>query len=48
MVAAPHTTNPDDYAGREKLIRIIPVTRPPLPHGNLSRTHLTVLKERLR
>ncbi len=27
------TTNPGDYAGLEKLIRIAPVTRPPLPHG---------------
>jgi predicted nucleic acid-binding protein len=26
------TTNPGDYAGLEKLIRIAPVTRPPLPH----------------
>jgi hypothetical protein len=26
------TTNPDDYAGLEKLVRVIPVTRPPLPH----------------
>jgi predicted nucleic acid-binding protein len=26
------TTNPDDYAGLERLVRIIPVTRPPLPH----------------
>jgi predicted nucleic acid-binding protein len=26
------TTNPGDYAGLEKLIRIVPVTRPPLPH----------------
>lgn len=26
------TTNPGDYAGLEKLIRIIPVTRPSLPH----------------
>jgi hypothetical protein len=25
------TTNPGDYAGLEKLIRIVPVTRPPLP-----------------
>jgi hypothetical protein len=26
------TTNPDDYAGLEKLVRVIPVTRPPPPH----------------
>jgi predicted nucleic acid-binding protein len=26
------TANPDDYAGLEKLVRVIPVTRPPLPH----------------
>ena len=26
-----YTTNPDDYAGLEKLIRLVPVTRPPLP-----------------
>jgi hypothetical protein len=26
------TTNPGDYAGLEKLIRIVPVTCPPLPH----------------
>jgi len=26
------TTNPDDYAGLERLIRLIPVTRPSLPH----------------
>jgi predicted nucleic acid-binding protein len=25
------TTNPDDYAGLEKLIRVVPVTRPPAP-----------------
>src|ERR1019366_1317177 len=25
------TTNPGDYAGLEKLIRIVPVTRPPSP-----------------
>ena len=29
-----YTTNPGDYAGLEKLIRIVPVTRPPLPHEN--------------
>ena len=26
------TTNPNDYTGLEKLVRVIPVTRPPLPH----------------
>ncbi|CUU59125.1 hypothetical protein Ga0074812_12514 [Parafrankia irregularis] len=26
------TTNPDDYAGLERLLRVVPVTRPPLPH----------------
>lgn len=26
------TTNPDDYAGLERLVRIIPVTRPSVPH----------------
>lgn len=26
------TTNPGDYAGLERLVRIVPVTRPPLPH----------------
>ena len=26
------TTGPGDYAGLEKLIRIVPVTRPPVPH----------------
>jgi predicted nucleic acid-binding protein len=26
-----YTTNPGDYAGLEKLIRVVPVTRPPLP-----------------
>lgn len=26
------TTNPDDYAGLERLVRIIPVTRPAVPH----------------
>jgi predicted nucleic acid-binding protein len=26
------TTNPGDYAGLEKLVRVVPVTRPPLPH----------------
>jgi predicted nucleic acid-binding protein len=28
------TTNPGDYAGLEKLMRLVPVTRPPLPHEN--------------
>jgi hypothetical protein len=28
------TTNPGDYTGLEKLIRIVTVTRPPLPHEN--------------
>jgi predicted nucleic acid-binding protein len=26
------TTNPGDYTGLEKLLRVEPVTRPPLPH----------------
>ncbi len=26
------TTNPADYAGLEKLVRVVPVTRPSLPH----------------
>jgi hypothetical protein len=26
------TTSPDDYAGLERLVRVIPVTRPHLPH----------------
>jgi hypothetical protein len=26
------TTNPVDYAGLAKLVRVVPVTRPPLPH----------------
>jgi predicted nucleic acid-binding protein len=26
------TTNPDDYAGLGKLVRVIPVTRPVVPH----------------
>jgi predicted nucleic acid-binding protein len=29
-----YTTNPGDYTGLEKLIRVVPVTRPPLPHEN--------------
>jgi hypothetical protein len=27
-----YATNPGDYAGLERLLRIIPVSRPPLPH----------------
>ena len=27
-----YTTNPGDYAGLEKIVRVVPVTRPPLPH----------------
>jgi predicted nucleic acid-binding protein len=27
-----YTTNPDDYAGLDKLVHVVPVTRPPLPH----------------
>jgi predicted nucleic acid-binding protein len=27
-----YTTNPGDYLGLDKLVRIVPVTRPPLPH----------------
>jgi predicted nucleic acid-binding protein len=27
------TTNPDDYAGLDRLIRVIPVTRPSRPHA---------------
>jgi hypothetical protein len=30
------TTNPDDYKGLEKLVRIVPVTRPALPHEKKS------------
>jgi hypothetical protein len=26
------TTNPDDFAGVDTLIRIVPVTRPTVPH----------------
>lgn len=26
------TTNPGDYAGLDKLVHVVPVTRPPLPH----------------
>src|SRR5580692_357558 len=29
-----YTTNPGDYAGLENLVRVVPVTRPPLPHEN--------------
>jgi len=31
------TTNSGDYAGLEKLISIVPVTRPPLPHEKSAR-----------
>ena len=27
-----YTTNPGDYEGLEKLVRVVPVARPPLPH----------------
>jgi len=27
-----YTTNPGDYTGLEELVRIVPVTRPDLPH----------------
>jgi predicted nucleic acid-binding protein len=27
------TTNPGDFAGLDDLIRVVPVTRPPVPHG---------------
>jgi predicted nucleic acid-binding protein len=27
-----YTTSPADYAGLEKLVRVVPVTRPPVPH----------------
>lgn len=27
-----YTTNPGDYSGLEKLVRVVPVTRPPVPH----------------
>jgi predicted nucleic acid-binding protein len=27
-----YTTNPDDYAGLGKLLRVVPVTRPAIPH----------------
>jgi predicted nucleic acid-binding protein len=30
------TTSPGDYSGLEKLIRVVPVTRPPLPHEKQS------------
>jgi predicted nucleic acid-binding protein len=26
------TTNPDDFAGLDHLLRVVPVTRPPIPH----------------
>jgi len=31
------TTNPGDFAGLDSLLRVIPVTRPPVPHEPLSR-----------
>ena len=31
------TTNPDDFAGLRALTRIVPVTRPPVPHERPSR-----------
>jgi hypothetical protein len=31
------TTNPDDYAGLDKLVHVVPVPRPPLPHENKPR-----------
>jgi predicted nucleic acid-binding protein len=34
------TTNPGDYAGPGKLIRIVPVTRPSLPHEKTPRPRL--------
>jgi predicted nucleic acid-binding protein len=27
-----YTTNPDDFTGLQDLVRIVPVTRPPVPH----------------
>jgi predicted nucleic acid-binding protein len=27
------TTNPGDFAGLDDLIQVVPVTRPPVPHG---------------
>jgi hypothetical protein len=27
------TTNPDDFTGIDTLVQVIPVTRPPVPHG---------------
>ena len=32
-----YTTNPADFAGLDALIRIIPVTRPPVPHEQPAR-----------
>jgi predicted nucleic acid-binding protein len=29
-----YTTNPDDFSGLASLVRIVPVTRPPVPHEN--------------
>ena len=37
------TTNPGDYAGLEKLIRIVPVTRPTLSHEKTLRPRLSAL-----
>jgi hypothetical protein len=37
------TTSPGDYAGLEKLIRIVPVTRPPLPHQKTLRPRLSAV-----
>jgi predicted nucleic acid-binding protein len=31
------TTNPDDFAGLGTLLRVVPVTRPTIPHERLSR-----------
>jgi predicted nucleic acid-binding protein len=31
------TTNPDDFAGLGSLLRVVPVTRPTIPHERLSR-----------
>jgi hypothetical protein len=31
-----YTTNPGDYTGLEKLVRVVPVTRLPLPHEKKS------------
>jgi predicted nucleic acid-binding protein len=37
------TTSPGDYAGPEKLIRIVPVTRPSLPPEKTLRPRLSAL-----